>query len=235
MTSEKDKKINLVVELTVEYSKILSIDEIIANKLGWGKNGLGDRWMNKKFNYSVIYKSKKKPCQTYSENDDDEIPKELLDEFVKKNQDVKGGGIIGIFCHSKRTNIVKRDISEDIRKVIRSRSCVVCGSNTDIVCDHKNDIYNDDRVLDLKTQCIDDFQPLCAHCNLQKRQVCKDEKKNGKLYSAKNLKSYEIYGDFPWEKEIYDLNDINTKVGSFWYDPVEFNKNIKKLFIDQEK
>lgn len=186
-------------------------------------NGKGDRWAGKRFNYSSIFKNKK--TLTYSENDDDEIPVEILENFLKHNKDT-GTGIIGIYVHSIRTNIQKRQIKKYIQQEITKSSCVVCGTQN-TVCDHKNDLYNDKRVLSLETQLITDFQPLCNHCNLQKRQKNKEEKKNNKVYSAKNIRRYTIYPfEFPWEKCAYDILDINSKYGTFWYDPVKFDKNI---------
>lgn len=52
----------------------------------------------------------------------------------------------------------------------------ICGSKSHLVTDHKNDLYNDIRVLNSKTQTVDDFQCLCNHCNLQKRQISKQTK-----------------------------------------------------------
>ena len=66
------------------------------------RNGIGDRWANKKFNYTVIYSKK---IRLYSENNDDIIPLELLNKFLENNS---GNGIIGIFVHSKRTNTQKK-------------------------------------------------------------------------------------------------------------------------------
>jgi len=106
-------------------------------------------------------------------------------------------------------------------------SCVVCGSKTEIVCDHKNDLYNDVRVLNSNTQCINDFQPLCNHCNLQKRQVCKNEINTQKIYSAKNIPQFKIIPfEFPWEKKVFDVNNIQCKVDTYWHDPVEFNRKL---------
>ena len=128
--------------------------------------------------------------------------------------------------HSKRTNILLRPIRPDIGKQIRKSSCVVCGTSK-TVCDHKNDLYNDERVLNEKTQLMSDFQPLCNHCNLQKREICIKEKKEQKIYSAKNIQRYTIYPfEFPWEKKAFDDRDIYCKYGTFWFDPVEFDKNI---------
>jgi hypothetical protein len=181
----------LVIRATDNFRKILSTKEIKDNytELYWGGNGVGDRFAKKKFNYTVIYSNKpnKQPkLKLYSENDDDKIPIEILDQFLQTN---KGVGIIGIFVHSIKTNNQQRPISKTIHKQITSLSCVVCGTHNTI-CDHKNDLYNDSRVLSLKTQLISDFQPLCNHCNLQKRQICKTEEQNGKLFSAKNIQRY---------------------------------------------
>jgi hypothetical protein len=213
----------LVIKATENFTKILATSEIKDKykELYWGGNGVGDRWANKKFNYSVIY-YKRLPA-LYSENVDDLIPDYLLNDFREKN---KGNGIIGIYVHSKRLNIQNRNIRDNIKKEITSSSCVICGT-TATICDHKNDLYNDMNVLDLKTQTIEDFQPLCNHCNLQKREVCKIEKQTGCLYSAKNIQRYKVYlFEFPWEKKVFDINDKNCKKDTYWFDPVEFDKKI---------
>ena len=107
--------------------------------------------------------------------------------------------------------------------------CVVCGSRSDIVCDHKNDLYNDERVLSGATQDLSDFQPLCNHCNLQKRQVCKKEREDNAIYSVKNIPQFQIYDlDFPWEKKNFDISCPNTKTDTYWYDPVEFMRKTQR-------
>lgn len=222
---------HLVVRATENFTKIVSINEIKDKymDLYWGGNGAGDRWANKRFNYTFIYSTKK--TALYSENYDDIIPLETLNTFLQKNEFVGRAGIIGIFVHSKRTNKQQRPINNYISKQIKSLSCVVCGTR-DTICDHKNDLYNDERVLSTKTQLISDFQPLCNHCNLQKRQICKTEEKNEKLFSAKNIQSYKSYEiEFPWEKKTYDKNDINCKNETYWFDPVQFNKNINLYLL----
>jgi len=225
--SQNDTKnlTDLVIHATNHFTRILPTSEIKEKyeKLYWGGNGIGDRWADKKFNYSVIYSTKHKPSRLYSENDDDKIPTDILDEFLQFN---KGVGIIGIFVHSLRTNIQKRPIDDIIGKEIRLLWCVICGTHN-TVCDHKNDLYNDERVLNLKTQLISDFQPLCNHCNLQKRQVSNTECQSQKIYSAKNIQRYNVYPfEFPWEKKSFDLNDINCKTDTYWFDPVEFDRKI---------
>ena len=214
----------LVAQLSQNYERIIPRDVTrLYKRLDWGGNGIGDRWCGKKFNYSVIYTNS--PPKTYSENDTDSVPLEILSEFQETNSNSKG--IIGIFVHSIRTNVVKRPIKKEIDREIKKHPCVCCGSKSDLICDHKNDIYNDESVLDVKTQVIDDFQSLCNHCNLQKRQIFREETANRKIYSAKNLAPYRMYlFDFPWEKKHFDLKDVNTKKDTFWYDPTEFNRKI---------
>jgi len=219
---------DLVLELSETYTKIIPLSEIKNYpKLYLGGNGIGDRWANKKFNYSVVYTNRNP--KTYSENDMDEIPSDLLTSFKEVN---KGAGIIGIFVFSKRQNIQRRPIRKDIIKEITANSCVVCGSKSDIICDHKNDMYNDNDVLDSSKQCLDDFQALCNHCNLQKRQIFRDEDKNQKIYSAKNIKRYTyIPFEFPWEKKAFDKTDLQCKKDTYWYDPVEFEMKIYQYTI----
>lgn len=221
--SQQESIEDLVLRLTSNFNKILSIDEIKKyHELYWGGNGVGDRWAKKRFNYAVIYSNRS--SKKYSENEYDEIPEDLLREY-KENQ--KGSGIIGIYVFSKKTGNSSRCINKKIHKKIVSESCVVCGTNSDIICDHKNDLYNDPRVLNVNTQVEADFQPLCNHCNLQKRQVCKDEHEKQKIFSAKNIRRYQQYRfEFPWEKKIFDKTDMKCKEETYWFDPVEFENKI---------
>ena len=215
---------NIVIRLSNNFTEIISRNEIKQyKKLDWGNNGIGDRWANKKFNYISIYNNK---IKINSENDIEIIvPEDLINQFRLENQNMKG--IIGIFVHSKRLKITKRPIKKNIDIEIKKNSCVSCGSSSDIITDHKNDLYNDNKVLDISSQDISDFQPLCNHCNLQKRQICKNEIKNNKIYSAKNLQKYKIIPfEFPWEKKAFIIDDITTKNDTYWYDPIEFNKKI---------
>jgi hypothetical protein len=122
-----------------------------------------------------------------------------------------------------------RPIRPDIHKYHKEMGCVVCGSHSDLVTDHKDDTYSDSRVLDASTQTIDDFQCLCNHCNLQKRQVCKKSKELGKRIGATNIKSLEIFGvDFIEGDETLDMSSHDPMKGTFWHDPVEFMKKIRE-------
>ena len=73
---------DLVIEVSNDFKRIIPTSEIKEKyrELYWGGNGIGDRWANKKFNYTVIYTKKNR---LYSENSEDVIPKEVLDEFLK--------------------------------------------------------------------------------------------------------------------------------------------------------
>lgn len=123
----------------------------------------------------------------------------------------------------------KRPIRKDIHDYHKCRACVVCGSKSDLVTDHKNDLYNDPRVLDKDTQTIDDFQCLCNHCNLQKRQVSKKTIQEGKRIGATTIPSLAVFGvDFTEGDETFNSLDINAMKGTYWYDPVEFMKNLLK-------
>lgn len=168
--------------------------------------------------------------KTYSDNIDDVLLEdcELVISFLSTTKNKKKFGIIGVFIHSlKNKTNVNRPIRCDIQYKYKSQACVVCGSNTDVLPDHKNDLYNDDRVLSIKTQIEDDFQTLCRHCNLKKRQVAKQEKKDQKLYSAKNIPQFKYYNfPFPWEFHCYDQTNPRCKEHSYWYDPVEFHRKL---------
>ena len=224
MTDIDKDVFSLVLKLSNNYTQIIHRETLRKYpKLDWGDNGIGDRWAHKKFNYTVI---KNKNISTYSENDENKFIENnfIVNKFRSENN---GKGIIGIFVHSIRINIPQRPIRDDIKKTIVQLCCVSCGSSSEIVCDHKNDLYNNERVLNKKTQKLQDFQPLCNHCNLQKRQIAKNEIKNEILYSAKNLAKYKVYRfEFPWEKKVFDKNESSTKEDTYWYDPVEFNNKV---------
>jgi len=237
----------LISQITNNFSKILSINEIKQiPDIYWGGNGVGDRFLNKKYNYLVIYKNRRMKQYIFNSNIDDSIHSRL--ECIKCNLDIYNffelndnfnsvkSGIVGIYIYNPNifsieqcTNI-HRPISKKIIDYYKKISCVVCGSNTDLICDHKNDYYNDIRVLHIKTQRVDDFQSLCNHCNLQKRQICKKEKETQIIYNARI--QHPIFREtykhikFPWEFKTFDINNIYTKYDTYWYDPIEYQRKI---------
>jgi hypothetical protein len=151
-------------------------------------------------------------------------------EFSRLN-DKPTGKILKIRLNGinhEKANNKKRPIRADIHRHHKKIGCVACGSSSYLVTDHKNDLYNDPRVLNSKTQTIDDFQCLCNHCNLQKRQISKKTVELGKRYGATKIPMLSIFGiDFIVGNEIYNKNDINAMVGTYWYDPVSFMTYLK--------
>jgi hypothetical protein len=121
-------------------------------------------------------------------------------------------------------------IRVDIKKVISKQRCIVLGTNRS--CDHKVEVDHkdgrkiDERIMNTKTQTLEDFQPLSKPANDAKRQFCKKCKETNLRYDAKLL-GYSISfikGDINFTKE-FGCN------GCFWYDPVAFRQElqIKKL------
>jgi hypothetical protein len=226
----------LICELSEDFTKVVGMNELrdrgIISSTG---NGHGDR-IAAQHNYAVIYQNGK--SKSYSENIDDTIPPDVLSAFLTTlvqaplaapGEKKKGGNrIIGVYFFSKKMDNINRSIRPDILLFYKKNPCVVCGTKA-TACDHKNDLYNDPRVLDTKTQTLDDFQPLCQHCNTQKRQICKKERETGVLYSAKNIPQFQCYSfEFTWEPKTLDLTNPDCKKGTYWYDPIEFNKKIKE-------
>ena len=219
---KKAELITLIKKISDNYKKIIPRNEIAKYPIiDWGNNGVGDRFSRKLFNYTVIKKSGE--YKTYSDNDE-KIEEEEVKQFINTVDSIKRG-IIGIKIHSLKTTNNLRPIRDDIKEYYKIKCCVVCGSTSDLVCDHKNDLYNDSRVLDAKTQKLEDFQSLCTHCNLQKRQVCKKEKETKTIYSAKNIPMLAVF----------ELPESNNKNEAFWYDPVEYCKKIKETIADTIK
>lgn len=123
----------------------------------------------------------------------------------------------------------RRPIGIKIKKYFKENNlmnCIACGSKSNLEIDHKNGLYNDIRVLNIKTQLHSDFQILCKHCNNQKRHTYVIMKKTGVRYSATNIKSLNILNvKYTSGDEKYDVDNPNTMVGTYWYDPVKFIEN----------
>lgn len=234
---DKNKKkredlINNIKQKSNNFKDIIPMEE-----LGLSGNGTGNRWCNGIFIYTVIYLNLRN-FRTFNNNIDIDIDEDKITEFrenfkEKHKEDIEKhvinkNSIIGIMIHTINDNKETRPISSEIREKFKDKHCVQCGSSCGIVIDHKNDLYNDKKVLNVNTQTVDDFQVLCTHCNLLKRQISIDEKKNKKIYSAKNLDRFKIYDfEFPWEKIYFDITNKDIKNCSFWYDPIEFQRKIR--------
>ncbi len=122
-------------------------------------------------------------------------------------------------------------IRQDIKNFYKDKKCVMLGikgfsENTKIEIDHKDGRKNDERISNLKSQKIEDFQPLCKAANDVKRQICKECKKTNIRWDAKNIKGnpYSYYEG----NEKY-TEDLGCK-GCYQYDPVEYRKeSVRKI------
>lgn len=146
------------------------------------------------------------------------IKREFSHIETSKGMFIKCIKIVG----EKETEL-KRPIRSDIKRFYKNKACCACGKTSEIVCDHKNDLYNDPRVLNIKTQTLEDFQSLCNSCNLQKRQICKKTKETQERYSATNIPSLKVFGKkFTKGDETLNIKDPDAMKGTYWYDPVDF-------------
>jgi hypothetical protein len=154
-----------------------------------------------------------------------------VEASIVGHPDIKGKGVttvlMRIYGLQENTESKQRPIRNDIRKHFSALPCCVCGCTTNVEADHKNDMYNDPRVLRSGTQTLDDFQPLCRHCNLQKRYAKKVRTRESVRYPATRIPMLAVFGvDYVTGESHFDPNDIHALVGTFWYDPVEFMKQI---------
>lgn len=147
----------------------------------------------------------------------------------------KGGKIIKIRLNGFNTEkTFNQNIRKNIKDFYKNKNCVMLGVNGDsanvkIEIDHKDGRKSDLRVSDIKTQKLEDFQPLCKAANDVKREICKKCVATGKRWNAKNLKGnpYSFYdGDENYTAEL-------GCVGCYQYDPVEYRKTSVKRICDE--
>jgi hypothetical protein len=228
-----------VNKITNDHDLILPIEKAVELKLHGGPgNGSGDRTkICKKYINTAIYGDKREPV-TYPKCYDDviELSEDQLEMIglYKKERKEKGlpcgGGVIGFIIHGEnKDETINRPIRQDIRDHYKQFPCITCGTRKTI-CDHKNDLYNDPRVLDTKTQTKDDFQPLCNSCNLRKRAVSLKTIKDKKRQPPAQDK-LAMNGGIKFTKgdETYDPDDPQAMVGTYWYDPIAFGNECLKI------
>lgn len=230
-TPKKQSKLILFKELCGykegTISRIVNVNEF-EGKYGCLKFNNGGNWCRTSVLHGLkfirIQQNGKINYSNCSPTDQIFISKYINEKKI--NGDIifnKGNSIKYIFIYGQKEKNDNRPISQKVRTHYADKPCVVCGSNSNIVIDHKNDLYNDERVLNTDTQTVEDFQPLCIHCNLQKRQVNKKMRETGKRYSALLIPSVAVFGvDFTSGDETFNETDPNWGVGSYWYDPVAF-------------
>jgi hypothetical protein len=211
-------------------NKIVSVDQFIG-KYNNLKLGNGGSWCrNSAWKHHKVATMKKNGVINYLWETDNENEKNIVSKAFSVYPVTKGNSIqyFGIFGLKEQNKL--RPIRSDIKDYWVKFPCVFCGLKENLVCDHKNDLYNDSRVLNTKTQTKEDFQSLCNKCNLIKRQVSKETIRKKKRYGATNIPMFKVYGiDFIEGDDTFDPDDINAMKGTFWYDPISFNEGVRNM------
>ncbi len=123
---------------------------------------------------------------------------------------------------AEEDRIGSQTIRSDIKNYYKNQRCVILYTSNPEV-DHKNG-WKNDTAMDVKTQKLDDFQPLSKAANDAKRQFCKECRRSGKRFDAKQI-GYPM--SFYKGNEEH-LGDADGCIGCFWYDPIEFRKHLEE-------
>lgn len=155
------------------------------------------------------------------------LAKQFLLEFDKSLTPGNSIDAIRTIGYNKATSF-NQAIRSDIKKYYKNKPCVMLGlvghsENTKIEIDHKDGRKNDERVSNLNTQRIEDFQPLTKAANDAKRQICKKCIETNKRWDARNLPGNPI----PYYKGGESLKEYGC-IGCYQYDPVKYRKEIIK-------
>lgn len=124
----------------------------------------------------------------------------------------KSGRVDSIQLVGKNTSSENHFIPAEVYAYYKGKPCVFTGTTNNIEIDHKNARYNNSEYT------IADFQPVCKMMNDIKREICKKcrlNKLRPKASSLGFLKDF-ISGD---EKS-------ETCQGCYYYDPIEFRRNL---------
>lgn len=148
-----------------------------------------------------------------------------LGKKYKIKREHKNGKVYSVKLDGTNRNSVNkyRGIRQDIRNEMLKRKCALLDVGVNVEVDHKNGRYDELTNTDIKTQKIQDFQPLCKPANDAKRQHCTVCKQCGKRFDARTM-GYQVG---------WICGDENTKVctGCFWYDIEKFNHEVSKGFV----
>lgn len=234
-TDNNYTKVELFKELA-NYDPITGISRFVntnefVNKYSGLRFGNGGGWsrLDNGFghNYKVcIISTNGKRRLSWIPSEEESI---CLEHELSNYLFTKGTSIMLIKIVGLQTRYSNRYIPKCIKEIISKKSCVVCGTNSSIEVDHKNGLYNDTKVLTLN-----DFQPLCKHCNDQKRQTCVWQKIHKKRYPASMIPQLSIFGiDFIRGDETLDETNEGALVGTYWYDPVEFVECALNLYLSK--
>lgn len=117
--------------------------------------------------------------------------------------------------------LLSRPISKKIKDYFKNKRCVLTGTRSSIEVDHKNGRYNDKRVLNTKTQTVNDFQPLTKVANNIKREHCRKCVATNKKFDAKEL-GYLVS---TLDGNLVHNNKPNGCKGCFFYDVTSFKED----------
>lgn len=186
------------------FSRVVNVDEFIGEYASL-KFGNGGDWCRKS---STL-------CKKY---------------IVKIIKNLTNGNSIDAvqLCGFNTLPYFNQTIRKDIVNTLRQQPCVIFGvkgfsENTVIEIDHKDGQKNDERVSNVKTQKLEDFQPMCKATNDVKREICKRCKLSNIRWDARQLDGFPIaYYKGGKELSIYGCE------GCYWYDPVAYRKEVCK-------
>lgn len=161
------------------------------------------------------------------------LAKEYVVEFNKSLS--PGNSIDAIRLNGfNKSKTFNQNIRQDIKDHYKKEKCVMLGingntENTRIEIDHKDGRKDDERVSNMKSQRLDDFQPLCKAANDIKRQICKRCKETNKRWNAKNIKG----NPYPFYEGDENYTNKLGCVGCYQYDPVEYRKRSTREIIKE--
>ncbi|MFH1607209.1 MAG: restriction endonuclease [Nanoarchaeota archaeon] len=117
-------------------------------------------------------------------------------------------------------DIGNQTIRADIKRVIKNERCVILWTSK-VEVDHKDGRKDNLNVMSTLTQKLSDFQPLSKAANDAKRQFCKECKRTGLRFDAKNI-GYAV----STIKGTLKYDSFIGCSGCFWHDPIEFRSKL---------
>ena len=215
---DNEGKSGLIVRYNLpEYCAYTSGDGIFRN----------DGWLGKKYKFCRFaekFNLDHKTSRAWDLTDEDRVM--LLEEHSQMTFPKKGTQVYYIKFYGLGVQRRAAAIRDSIKREIGKLPCVSCGTTTGIECDHKNDLVleqNDKRVLNTQTQTLDDFQPLCKHCNDVKRAVKAKMMREKKRQGAPGFPSRLAFteGD-----ETLNIEDLYWYKGTYWGDVAAFKAKL---------
>jgi 5-methylcytosine-specific restriction endonuclease McrA len=152
----------------------------------------------------------------------------LIEEHSKLSFPKKGTQVYYIKFYGLGVKRRRAAIRANIKKEICRLPCVNCGTHTSIECDHKNDLVleqNDEQVLNTTTQTLNDFQPLCKHCNDVKRGV---KAKMIQEYKRQSAPGFPPHLAFTEGDETLDMTNLYWYKGTYWGDVLAFKAKLNQ-------